>query len=145
MAEGKRPGGLTALAVLNFVFGGFAAIGSLLFLTASVLISKGTSMVEEAGGHVTSHGPGMAILWISFLLYLVSAILLITSGVGYIKQRRFLGRTLGTGYALVSIGHAVVDLALVGGGFGIGTIIGLVYPVLTLILVNTTFKDDLTN
>lgn len=145
MAEGKRPGGLTALAVLNFIFGGFGAIGALLFLTASVLVSKASSAIEDAGGTVHSTGPGMAILWINFLLLTVSAILLITSGVGYIKQRRFLGRTLGTGYALVSIGSTVINLALIGGGFGIGTIIGLVYPVLTLILVNTTFKDDLTN
>ena len=29
-----------------------------------------------------------------------------------------------------------------GGGFNIGTIIGLVYPLLTLALLNTTFKDD---
>jgi hypothetical protein len=28
MAEGKRPGGLTALAVLNFVFGGLGALAS---------------------------------------------------------------------------------------------------------------------
>jgi hypothetical protein len=35
--------------------------------------------------------------------------------------------------------------ALGGGSFGIGTIIGLIYPVLTLILVNTAFKDDLVN
>ena len=29
MSEGKRPGGLTALAVLNFIFGGLGAIGAL--------------------------------------------------------------------------------------------------------------------
>jgi len=32
-----------------------------------------------------------------------------------------------------------------GGGFNIGTIIGLIYPIVTLVLINTTFKDDLTN
>jgi hypothetical protein len=30
-----------------------------------------------------------------------------------------------------------------GGGIGIGTVFGLLYPVLTLVLVNITFKDDL--
>jgi len=32
-----------------------------------------------------------------------------------------------------------------GAGFGIGTIVGLIYPLLTLMLINTTFKDDLVN
>jgi len=32
-----------------------------------------------------------------------------------------------------------------GGGFNLGTVIGLIYPVLTLILVNTTFREDLVN
>jgi hypothetical protein len=30
-----------------------------------------------------------------------------------------------------------------GGGFSIGTIVGLIYPVLTLVLLNGTFKHDL--
>jgi hypothetical protein len=143
MAEGKRPGGLTAIAVLNFVFGGFAVIGTLLFLTASILVSKGTSMVHDAGGDVQT--VGMGILYVNLLLLALSSILLIASGVGYIKMKKFLGRSLGNAYAVCSIAGTIVNLALVHAGFGIGTIIGLIYPVLTLILVNTTFKDDLVN
>jgi len=131
------------LAVLNFVFGGFAVIGALLFLTASVLVSKGAAMAHDMGGEVQT--TGMAILWLNFALLAVSAFLLLASGVGYIKQRRFLGKTLGNGYAVCSLAGTVVNLALIHGGFGIGTIIGMVYPILTLILVNTTFKDDLVN
>jgi len=32
-----------------------------------------------------------------------------------------------------------------GAEFDISTVIGLVYPVLTVILLNTTFEDDLVN
>jgi hypothetical protein len=32
-----------------------------------------------------------------------------------------------------------------GGGFNLGTILGLVYPVITLFLLNTTFKEDFVN
>jgi uncharacterized membrane protein YkvI len=39
----------------------------------------------------------------------------------------------------------VLSLATLHQGFGIGNLIGLIYPVLTLILLNTTFKDDLVN
>ena len=38
---------------------------------------------------------------------------------------------------------AMITPSELGGGFSIGTIIGLVYPVLTLYFLNLTFKDDL--
>lgn len=145
MAEGKRPGGLTALAVLNFVFGGLGALGVLALFALLGLASHAVSMAEDAGATVTSTGPSVGIIYVSILLAAVSVILMITSGVGYLKQKRFLGRTLGTAYAVLSIGNTIIGVAMLHTGFGIGSIIGLIYPVLTLILVNTTFKDDLVN
>jgi len=68
---------------------------------------------------------------------------MIVSGVGYLGQKRFLGRTMGNAYAVTSLASS--GLGIVVSGFGIGTIIGLVYPVLTLALINGTFKDDLVN
>ncbi len=143
MAEGKRPGGLTALAVLNFVFGGLGALATLGFLALAAAAGEAVKMAESAGGKY--EGPSVSIWYVFILLGGVSAALLIVSGVGYIKQKRFLGRTLGTGYALVSLGSTAMGIALLKTGFGIGTIIGLIYPLLTLFLVNTTFKDDLVN
>ncbi|MCH2060222.1 MAG: hypothetical protein MK183_06305 [Verrucomicrobiales bacterium] len=140
MAEGKRPGGLTALAVLNFVFGGLGAIGifGMLALLGAADSMTGGAVMEgmgEAGG-----GNLMIILILSCL----SSVLLIISGVGYIKLKRVLGRTMGSLYGI--LGLAGTALQLVGGEpFGIGIIIGLIYPLLTLILLNTTFKDDLVN
>ena len=32
-----------------------------------------------------------------------------------------------------------------GGGFNLGLILNLVYPLITLVLINTTFRDDLVN
>jgi hypothetical protein len=55
-----------------------------------------------------------------------------------------MGRTIGTVYALISLGGTAVGI-VTGGGIGVFTIIFSVYPVLTLIMVNTTFKDDLVN
>jgi hypothetical protein len=135
MANGQRPGGLTALAVLNFVFGGIATIVTLFAFLA----------MERGGATVTNHGPSAAVLYINVLLMAVSAALLIVSGVGYIKQKRFTGRTLGTVYAVLSLGSTAMTILLIGGGIGIGTILLSIYPVLTLIMVNTTFKDDLVN
>jgi hypothetical protein len=92
---------------------------------------------------------GLPLFLFIFVLTIVSAVLLLLSGIGYIKQKKFMGWGLGNIYAAISIVSSVVSGYLfppeMGGGFQIGTIIGLIYPVLTLILLNTTFKDDLTN
>jgi hypothetical protein len=145
MANGQRPGGLTALAVLNFVFGGIATIVTLFAFLAIGAASHVGSAMERGGATVTNHGPSAAVLYINVLLMAVSAALLIVSGVGYIKQKRFTGRTLGTVYAVLSLGSTAMTILLIGGGIGIGTILLSIYPVLTLIMVNTTFKDDLVN
>ncbi len=134
----KRPGGLTALAVLNFVFGGLAAI--LLLGVAALLHAADTA----TGGEV-SKVPGAGLVYFLILLGIVRVALLIASGVGYLKQKKFLGRTLGNTYAVLAIADTVIGVAMADTGFGIGAIIGLIYPVVTLALLNTTFKDDFIN
>ena len=137
MADGKRPGGLTALAVLNFVFGGF---GVLAVLGAAALLGAANELTEGA----VADGMGMGIGMFQFLLMALSAALLIVSGVGYIGQKRVMGRMMGNFYGVTSIVNNGLSIAN-GGDFSFFTIIGLVYPVLTLILLNTTFKEDLVN
>ena len=86
----------------------------------------------------------MGIGMFQFLLMALSAALLIVSGVGYIGQKRVMGRMMGNFYGVTSIVNNGLSIAN-GGEFSFFTIIGLVYPVLTLILLNTTFKEDLVN
>jgi hypothetical protein len=140
MAEGKRPGGLTALAVFNFIFGG---LGALAVLAVLALIGAAGAAGAKLGDAAAA--PGAGVLYLSLFLGLIAVILMICSGVGYIKQKRFLGRTLGNAYAVTSLINTVVGIVAIKSGFGIGTIIGLIYPLLTLFLLNTTFKDDLAN
>jgi len=150
MAEGKRPGGLTALAVLNFVFGGLGAI-VLLGMIALVGVVAGAANMATDGeaGELMAEGMSEAglsggMLMVAIVLMAVSSALLIVSGVGYLKQKRVLGRTMGSLYGIVALLGSMIGI--VGGqAFGLETIIGLVYPVLTLILINTTFKEDLVN
>lgn len=137
MTQGKRPGGLTALAVLNFVFGG---LGALALLALFALLGA----ANHAGADL-SNAPGAGVIYVSLLLGAVAVVLMITSGVGYIKQKKFMGRTLGNAYAATSLTNTAIGLAMIDSSFGIGTIIGLIYPVLTLILLNTTFREDLLN
>ena len=136
----KRPGGLTALAVLNFVFGGLGALG---LLAIAALLSA----VDSAGGDLSAVNdvPGAGLVYVSLLLGGVSVVLMIASGIGYLGLKKFLGRTLGNTYGVLSLVSTAISVFGLGTGFGIGTIIGLIYPVLTLILLNTTFKDDFVN
>lgn len=149
MALGRRPGGLTALAVLNFVFAGLHALNVLgavfLYAMAGELKQQMKTADDRAVFEAFENmNVGLwALILISTFLGLV---LLIVAGVGYLKMRKW-GRTYGNIYALISIVSSVLGAIItpdeLGGGVGIATIIGLVYPLLTLYFVNATFKDDL--
>jgi hypothetical protein len=137
-APGQRPTGLTVLAVLNFVFGGLGLLG-LLALVA--LLGAFREAIQQA---TKEQLPSSGILYFLILLSLIQVGLLIASGVGYLGQKRFLGKGLGNAYAILALVGAVISIATVG-KFDFSTIIGLIYPVLTLVLLNVVFKDDFHN
>ena len=152
MNEEKRPGGLTALAVINFIFSGWSIIGLLGLVAFFAFIGKiPTDQMQEAQkAQIEAFQElGLPVFIIIFVLSLISSVLLLLSGIGYLKQKKFLGRTIGNTYAVVTIISSVITGIMfapeLGGGFNIMTMVGLIYPVLTLILLNTTFKEDLTN
>ena len=152
MDEGKRPGGLTALAVINFIFSGWGLLGLIGLAAFFAFIGKMPTdqMNEEQLTQIEAfQNMGASVFVIIFALTIISSVLLLLSGIGYLKQKKFLGRMMGNAYAVINIVSSIVSGMMFatefGGGFNIGTIIGLIYPVLTLILINTTFKDDLTN
>ena len=142
MAEGRRPGGLTALAICNFVFGGLGAFGILALAALLGLADEATKakMMESL-----EKIPNVAMLYVGVVIAIVTVGLMIVSGVGYLRQKRVLGRSLGNAYAICSLGNTLFSLIVIGQKFGITTIINFVYPVLTLVLLNSTFKDDLVN
>ena len=79
---------------------------------------------------------------------IVRAVLLTVSGFGYHRLKRFLGRRLGNIGAVVGLIYVVAAIYLppvLGGGFSMAFIIGLVYPLFTLLLLNTIFKEDFVN
>ena len=151
MNEGKRPGGLTALAVLNFIFSGWGLLGIMGTITMIVLFGKLAENMDEQARTQWEALQAIGLPWLIGLLALsaLSSILLLFSGIGYIKQKKFLGRTLGNAYAILAmisgVASALIMKPEIGGGFTIGAIIGFIYPLLTLILLNTTFKEDFTN
>lgn len=151
MTEGKRPGGLTALAVINFLgcvgggltAGGNLAMPALLNFAAKKAKDDELARIEAARQAIADLG----VLWFVMAgLQFVAALLMLLSGIGYLKQKRILGRKLGNCWAVlaaaVAIFLAIQPPELPNGGFTLGTILGLLYPVLTLFLLNTTFKED---
>ena len=152
MNQEKRPGGLTALAVINFVFSGWNLLGLLGMVALFAFIGMiPTDQMEEAerAQFEAFQNMGLPLFLFIFVLTILTAVLLLLSGIGYLKQKKILGWGVGNAYGIISIVSSVVSGFLfpseMGGGFQIMTIVGLIYPVLTLILLNTTFKDDLTN
>lgn len=152
MNEGKRPGGLTALAVINFVFAGWGLIGllGLAAMFAFVGMIPTDQMDETQKAQIEAfQDMGLGVYIFIFALSIISGVLLLLSGIGYLKQKKLMGWGLGNAYGVISIVNSIVSVfifpAEIGGGFNIKIIIGLIYPIVTLVLLNTTFKEDLTN
>jgi hypothetical protein len=157
--EGKRPGGLTALAVFNFIFAAFSLLGAVTLLAMPALLELAAQSAGESASQMndqqraqieamTEMGGTLPLMLTAAGSALVGA-LLIASGVGYLKQKKFLGRTLGNVYAVFSLVTSIpialfMPVAL-GGGFNLLSILGLLYPALTLLLLNTVFKEDFVN
>lgn len=147
MSTSKRPGGLTALAVINFVFAGFGLL-SMLAMVALLQFADAAMATADAGDRAAIEGfqnLGMGVWALIVSSEVVTSALLVIAGVGYLKMSRW-GRSAGNLYAALAIASAMLSALLMpaalGGGINLMTIVGLVYPILTLLLLNTTFKDE---
>jgi hypothetical protein len=154
MGEGKRPGGLTALSVINFIFAGLESLSVLSVALYIAILStpQGSAMLKKSSPEIYE---SLVKVGQSFLILLagisaVSSVLLLISGIGFLKQKKMLGRLLGNLAALVSVGSAILSAAMLppgrtGGGFNLIFLLNIIYPALTLILLNTAFKEDFIN
>ena len=152
MEQEKRPGGLTALAVMNFIFAGLGVIGFIGFavmLGFMDMIPTDDMAPDQRAQFEAFQEMGTLFFVAILVLMLVSLILEIISGIGYLKQKRGMGWMVGNVYAGFSLVTSVVSGLIMkpelGGGFNLSAILGLVYPVLTLFLLNVTFKEDFIN
>jgi len=163
---GKRPGGLTALAVLNFVFGGLGIIGGIFVTFLGGLFSSAGNMSDEFGKAIRQGarntgdaravqaanelvGKGAdeasAFFYILGVFALITASLLIVAGVGYLKQSKKSGWLFGNIYGIAAIVITFLQVTVVGIGFGAFEILGLAYPIVTLALLNSVFKESFPN
>ena len=136
MAAGKtlRPGGLTTLAIINFVLGGFQALGALISLTT-------INMVVEVNGAIQQSDRGAVV--ITVVLNVVIAALLLTSGVGFLKTNRWSGWLMANLYVLFFVARAVLGATsgLIESDPSTFSLISFVYPLLVFLFVNFVFPD----
>jgi hypothetical protein len=143
--EEKRSGGLIALAVLNFVFAGFSALFLmavfLFFDIMQAVVDTTADAIKQPSASILANMP--IELWIMLFLALSTIVLLIVSGLGYLGQKKITGYIFGTLYGLV--GCAIPIWSVVGLGEQIEwfTITLSIYPILTLVLLNATFRRNL--
>jgi hypothetical protein len=144
-AQPARPFGLVLLTALSF---GFGVLG--LFMAGQLYVGlqaklDPTYLPGGMDAAILVSFRALPVWFLGFLLgaSLVKAPLLLAAGWGYWNFRR-LGRWLGNTYAVVSLADSVV--AIVGLPFPVGpnTIIGLLFPVFTLLAVNGPFRALLT-
>jgi hypothetical protein len=136
-----RPGGLTALAIFNFVFGGLSALLNLIGVaTVEIQLEQLRQTAKITGDPV----PSAAILYAMIGMSLVRAALLIASGVGYLGLRRLVGRTFGNAYAVLALIAIVLEATLLPHFFSIASLLDFVYPLITLFLLNLIFRKDFT-
>jgi hypothetical protein len=79
------------------------------------------------------------------VLLLTLGAFLIVAGIGYLKQSRKTGWLFGNIYGIAGIVLAIIQIAILGSGFVFTVILGLAYPVVTLALLNTVFKESFPN
>jgi hypothetical protein len=151
-APRKARGELVALAVLNFVFGGTHLLSSIWSLALAVrggpvaawppANPQAAKQVPEAFTRLMQLlSPSVEYQWAVSLLGLVASTLLIVAGLGYLKRSRTLGPPFAYAWAVVTL---VMVVAAVGirPWLGALTITSLTYPIITVVMLNTTFKND---
>ncbi|HEY1558854.1 MAG TPA: hypothetical protein VGF94_28720 [Kofleriaceae bacterium] len=135
-----RPGGLTALSIFNFVFGGLAGLVNLISLaTLGMFYDKMVEQSQHSGQPI----PSKALLYTLSALAVVRAALLITAAIGYLGQRKFLGRTLGNTYAVLALGSIAFEISQAPQSISPFNLVEFVYPLITLFLLNVIFRKDL--
>jgi hypothetical protein len=134
-----RPGGLTALSIFNFIFGGLSGLINLIGLaTMSMQIAEMEKQSRVTGIPV----PSEALLYGMMSFAMVRAALLITSGVGYLGRKKFIGYWLGNLYAVLALIAITIEIATLKGQFTILSLVDFVYPLITLFLLNVIFRKD---
>lgn len=147
MATSDRPSGLTALAVIQFIFCPLEGIGCIGLIVMRLIAGN-----VDGDGHRPPEAVVIAgIPWLNIIALVIlgalSALLLLLSGIGFLKRKRLLGRWVGNVYSVLAIGYAASTLVLLPkeltGGVTLDLIRSFFYPLFLALLLNWVFRKDL--
>lgn len=130
-----RPGGLTALSIINFVIAGITGMGILFSL-----ISFGCAVTV---GGVEQSDP-LQVKLVGIVFNAIIAASLFVSGAGLIRINRRGALVASNLYAAAAVAKVIIQLAGAAGfrqSPTMITVFSLVYPVLLVIMVNIVFRD----
>ncbi len=128
----QRPGGVTTLAIINFVEFAISLLGVL-----------GLVFVYFRGAAVQSGLSGNTGLLILLAFNGVISVLMFLSGIGLLGCRKIIGRHLTSLLFLVSLAKSVWVVNAESKQFDLMLVALVVWPLIAAVLVNTVFKDDL--
>ncbi len=124
------------MAVINFVIAGVLGLG----LLGLVMILAGS--VDRPKG--VSEG----YLYVRAAFVAGDVGLLVIAGIGYLRMKRVMGRWLGSAEAVYSLLFFAYVLSYTlgeGHPFQFSTLQQLIYPGITLVLLNVVFRENLVN
>ncbi len=122
-----RPAGLTVLATLNIVF---SALNLLCYVGFCAALAKNPKPSELTAEELNDLNDFLVGGFIGTTLSIIAA-------VGYLREQR-MGRWMGNAYAVVVILFALILLSSTG-----VALLQLIYPIVTLILINGRYKARL--
>ncbi len=137
-AAQARPGMVTAAAVLAFVFGGFAIIGSIILLAAGGLVSAANDLCNSTTGlssdtqeNCNALSGYSGFFKVTEIGLIIVAILLIWGGVTTLTGKNSQILVIGAGIYIV----LTIVALIAGGGVGFTSILGFVAPILILVFL----------
>jgi len=140
---GKRPGGLTALAALNFIFGAANVIWRGIML-AAVRESRGSDAPFLDCMLRGSSAPSAELVYLVYTLGLVAALMEILAGVGYLGRQKVLGYFVGNAFAILAIIYAILSVIVFWSVFHSYAVVfaagELIYAGITLGVLNTGYR-----
>ncbi len=129
-----RPTGLTALAIINFILGGFQVLGVLIALLSSscTVTVNGAVRQAPAVGSIVFAGAD-----------LLCAVALFVSGAGFITVNRVTGRWGANAYVVLAAAGIACRLIFpeFSGSSGGFSVLSLIYPLMLVLYTNVVFRD----
>ena len=121
----KRPTGLTVFAVINFIFAGLMALSLIATVSSS-------SLREQAGVTLSAY---------TILSPTITTILLIVSGVGFLRVSYRAGFLCGMAFTILSLGNIMYFNAMNQFSGFLLHVPSMVYPTVLLLMLTLKYKQ----